>query len=255
MAFSVTSMSGIRRIGETNSKTVWWVPGDPGIAYTKGNLCTMSNGVLVAVTDSAEGGWLRPTRTVTASAAGASTPFTRPEALKPHGDPADELTLIPCEVDLPDGVPINLAKVHNITDDTVASYSAASRYVACTTGFGADARPNGSIAYVYEGPGMGEFNIVEDYDHTGGAVELMLVFHRAFKATLTSSSKIIVFGSTAAANAMSFFGRCDAYDADEIDCIDGYDDGNYITVPNWLTLPDYVAKGWMPYISYSALHA
>lgn len=114
-----------------------------------------------------------------------------------------------------------------------------------TTGFGSDNYGIGAIAYVYEGPGKGEINVVEDYDHTGGTVELMVVFHRPFNATLTSSSKLIFLtGKNAASDGRpSILGRMDLNTSKLWDMDDGYDDGNFVTLMDFLDVANHLVDG------------
>jgi len=251
MAFSVTTLLGFPSHRYTGKGEVFWLPGDPGVTFTRRSRYALSNGVLVAATDSAANAIFRPIRTVTAAA--ASTPFTKPADLDPAAQTADT-TLIPCEVDIPDGVALQRGKINGHADETVVDYTASTRAIGCTTGFGADDRPNGALVYVYEGPGIGEWNIVEDYDHADGASELLLICHRKFDATLTTSSKFIVLASQAAANGLTLWGRCDLADEDELDVTDGADDGDYVIAASWQDLQEYGSIGHLPFASVASIY-
>ena len=229
-----------------------FLPGDPGVTYTKGELCSFSNGVLIAGTDSAANAVFRVDKTVVCPA--ATQEFVKPADIIDYRDTDIQKTLVQCTVMVTGGAPVYLANIKNYQDETVVSYDAATRAVEETTGHGADDRPNGALVYVYEGPGIGEVNIIEDYDHTGGAAELLLTMHRKFAATLTTSSKYIVLASTAAANAVSLFGRVDLADADEIDVADGGDDGDYVVYCSWHHIAHYLALGQLPIINRMALY-
>ena len=243
MAFSQTSLSYCQPQRRFIDDEIVWLQGDPGVTYHKDAACAMSGGVLIAATDSLDAKFF-PVRDVVCSAATGNA-FTNPKDLFP-GNPTTDTTWIPCRV-LTSGSPsVRTVKLYGYADETVVTYSAGSKYIQCTTGFGADDRPNGSIVYVYEGPGQGEVNVVEDYDHAGGATNLLLELHRPFKATLTTASKFIVLGSTAAANAASFWGLGDLYDVDQVDVIDGADDGNYIFAYSARTCVEYLKHGWAP---------
>jgi hypothetical protein len=239
MAFSVTATKqATDDLGLFNSEEIMWLPMDPGVAFTRGEFASMSNGVLIAGAADAQCP-IRVLATKTASAATGNA-FTSPRGLDVANRTAD-LTLMPCQV-LANKEPMFRTKMGNYVDETVVTYSAASRYIECTTGFGADDRPNGAVAYVYEGAGAGEFNVVEDYDHAGGAVNLMLVFHRPFTATLDTTSKVVVFGSDGGAAAISFLGGSGLKDKDEID-VDEVTALDYVHMLNWKTLADFLPKG------------
>lgn len=240
MAFSVTSIGGGNRDARhLGYGEVFWLPGDPGVSYVTNSRYSFSGGVLIAATDSLQAPF-RPIRNVTCAA--NTTAFTAPKDLDPAASTQDT-TLIPCVIEAIAGVPIVTSTIANYTDIGVTTYSAANRYVESDTSFGADDRPNGGLAYVYEGTGMGEFNVVEDYDHAGGNVAQELIFHRPFSATLDTTSKLIVLGSTAAANAVGLMGRLDLKDLNEADVIDGVGDGNYFVCQGWKELPETLAIG------------
>ena len=247
MAFSPTATAnGVPNMRKAGGQEVLFVPGDPGVTLDKGEICAMSNGVAIVGTDSLAGPHLRPVKSVISPA--ATQAFVMPGKFNHLGDAAKDLTLCPMQVMLKEGAQILKATIVNQVDETVVSYTAGTRAVECTTGFGADDRPNGALLYVYEGPGKGEVNIVEDYDHTGGAAELLLICHRAFKATLTTSSKFIVLGSSAAANAVGPFGRVDISTSLLVDVIDGGDDGDYMVYGDWQTIGRCLTVGQLPLI-------
>lgn len=237
----------VRRVAEHE---VLLIPGDPGVTFTKGDRVCMSNGVAILATDSLADSIGIVEKTIVCPA--ATQAFPVPPNPPSDLDGAEAKTLIPVMMDLPAGKKVFVGNMKNYVDETVVTYASATRKVGVTTGFGANDRPNGALAYVYEGPGKGELNIVEDYVHTGGTVELELLFHRAFTTTLTSSSKMVVLGSTAAANGVGLLGRMDVYDEDEMDVIDGADDGNYIFYCDFLQAVEYIKNLTVPYINSSA---
>lgn len=251
MAFAVTAQVGLKKFRTIGESEVLHVPVDPGVTVIRDNLYSVSGGVLIAVTDSLATPHLRADKGRVVPA--ATQPFPKSSDFLANADDAEAKTLVGMKISAPAGTDILEAKIKSIADETVVSYVSATRAVECTTGFGADDRPNGALAYVYEGPGIGEVNVVEDYDHTGGAAELLLIFHRKFKATLTTASKFIVFGSTAAANSIGFFGRMDAIDSDELDILDGIDDGDYVVCGSWKDIAILAAKGHLPVVPIGAL--
>jgi len=221
------------------------VPADPGVTYTRDNLyhVIVTNGVATAVTDSYSGGTMICKKTMTATA--ATTYFPSTKEMREWDDTQTEF--VPMEWAGPQQM-IYAAKLAGYSDETVVSYTASTRAVAVTTGWASDNRPAGALAYVYEGPGAGEINIVESYDHAGGAAALLTVFHRAFKATLTTSSKMIVLASTAAANAVSVNGLMDPLTSATLDTDDGVGDGPWMVYPSWRDIATLLPTGALPVI-------
>ena len=253
MAFSPTATApGVPSLRKTGTNEIMMIPGDPGVTLDKGELCAMSKGVAIVATDSLAGPHLRPLKT-TISPAAVGQAFVSPEKQNHLGVASKDLTLCPMQVMVKPGADVILATIVNQVDETIVTYSAANLYIECTTGFGADSRPNGALIYVYNGPGKGEFNIVDGYDHTGGTVELQLDLHRPFTATLTTDSDIIVLGSGAAANAVGPFSRVDISTSLLVDVIDGADDGDYIVFGDWQTIGRHLKVGRLPLIKASDL--
>jgi len=256
MAFSAArTLQGNENVGKTTGNDILWLPGDPGVTYTKGDsvyytpTTAGSAGLVILETDSVADSIGRVMKTTVCPA--NTQAFPTGPAFPGDLDGAAAKTLIPVEMDVPAGVPIRACPLSGYQDETVVTYSAASLYIGCTTGFGADDRPNGALIYVYEGPGKGEINIVDDYDHTGGAVELLLQLHRPFNTTLTSASKFIVLAATGAANGVGSLGRMDRDDKDALEVDDGADDGNVVLFCDFLRLGEFLKNGALPYINAS----
>jgi hypothetical protein len=240
----------------TTGNDILWLPGDPGVTYTKGDrvyytpTTAGSAGLIALATDSVADSCGRVMKTVVCPANTQAFPIG--PSFPGDLDGAAAKTLIPIQMDVPAGIPIRQAPIVSYADETVVTYSGTSLYIGCTTGFGADDRPNGALVYVYEGPGKGEINIVDDYDHTGGAVELLLQLHRPFNTTLTTSSKFIVLGSTAGANGVGSLGRMDLQDDDDgLEVDDGADDGNFTVFCDLLRLGEFLKNGALPYVNSS----
>ena len=254
MSFAATALSNVEFLRRTTSNEIMWLPGDPGVTFTKGQMCSLSGGVLIAGTDSAANAYFRVNKTVVCPA--ASQAFVKPSDMKDHRNEAKDKTLVQVEVMVPGGVPVYLGNIKNWCDETVVSYTASTRAIAETTGHTADDYPNGALVYIYEGPGIGEVNVVEDYDHTGGAAELLLILHRATSATLTTSTKFIVLSEDdTGANGVTLFGRVDLADDDEIDVADGASDGDYVVYMDWRQAAHYLALGQVPIINRMALYS
>ena len=253
MALTANATQGFESIGLTSGEEIFWLPGDPGVTFNTGDEVANSNGVLIKATDSLANSIGRVCKTIVCPA--ATVAFARAFEFNPVLSESDDLALIPVKLRVPGSVPITKATFKNHKDDTVITYDAATRAIACTTGFAADDYPNGGLLYVYEGPGAGEVNVVEDYDHTNGAAELLLICHRAFKATLTAASKfIVVSGEAVATRGVHLLGRIDAADHNELDAADGADDGDYIVLADWRAIPTYLKNLTLPVIHRSALY-
>jgi hypothetical protein len=234
---------------------VIWIPGDPGDTYTKGDLITVTAGEGVAdiLADSEVPYGVVAKSTVCPSLA---TNFPLPAEFDPVENATDDKTLIPIIPFISEGTPIFSCTFRGQVDDTVVTYTSGTPQVELTTGAAADDYPNGALVYVYEGAGIGEVNVVADYDHTGGAVEKMLVLHRAFKATVGATSKIIIVSGEAATNkGVSPLGRMDAYDVNELHAADGADDGNFVVMCSWEQLGSQLSQLRLPVIHANALLA
>lgn len=246
MTFAITHASEIKQYRKHEDGQRVLIPGDPGIAYTKGRSKTFigGNGLAIVETDSVGQPRIIAQQTKTMSA--ATIPFPpRENAIREWDDNADADTLLPAMFAWPDQM-IYSIPIYGYADETVVSYVAATRAIACTTGFTADDYPNGALLCVYEGAGKGEINVVEDYDHTGGAAELLLICHRKFTATLDTTSKFIVTGLTSAAQAVSFMDTMDMYDYYRADVTDGVDDGDMLVYPDWRFVAELLPQGALP---------
>ncbi len=234
-----------------------YVPANPGITIARGDNLAIgaaagAHGVAILSTDSLATSIGRASRSQVVPA--ATQAFPVPANHVPDGGAAD-LTLVPVRPQIAAGTPVFLATFKNHKDDTVITYTSSTRAIACTTGFTADDYPNGAWLYVYEGTGAGQVNIVEDYDHTGGAAELLLICHRPFATDLDSTSKFIVVSGEASADlGIGSFGRIDLADEDELDAADGANDGDYVVVMDFLRAPQYLRNLTLPVVSARALY-
>lgn len=252
MALTATATQGFEHLRQTSGEEIFWLPGDPGVTFTEGDEVANSNGVLILATDSLANTIGQVAKSVVSPA--ATQNFPRAADFDPVRYETEDKCLVPVRLRVPGNVKVSKATFKNHKDDTVITYDAATRAIACTTGFAADDYPNGGLLYVYEGPGAGEVNIVEDYDHTGGAAELLLICHRAFKATLTSASKfIVVSGEAVATRGVHLLGRIDGADSNELDAADGADDGDYVVVADWRSIAKFLKNLTLPVIHRSAL--
>lgn len=261
MAFSpAKTLQGITRHSKVSEHMIVWAPGVPGVTYTKGkavirgSTAATDSGLVQVASDSSARALGRVHKTVVCPAA-AGIPFPLPGTPPLDLDGSEMKTLIPIELTTPPvGTQILKGRAYvNALDETVAGFVQNSSYtvIGLTTGCGADNRCAGSLVYVYEGPGKGECNVIWDYDHAGhgSGQNLAAIMTRPFKTTLTTSSKLLIFGNNGAANdGIGPIGALMDLDeaaatTSEFDVSDGYDDGNYVTLMDWWMLGGLMADG------------
>lgn len=258
MALTATATQGFQLHRYVAAGEVLYVPGDPGDTFTRGNTVVATQaasgaGVLDVGADSSATVCGRVQQTTIAPAADQS--FPRPDRCLPRLRDAQHKTLIPITTNVAAGTPVYKASFANHWDDTVVSYTASTRAIACTTGMTADDYPNGGLLYVYEGTGAGQVNVVEDYDHTGGAAELLLITHRAFETALDSTSKFIVVGGEGVAHyGISLLGRMDADTVSALDASDGANDGDWVVYADWSELGDLLKNLTLTVIPSEAIY-
>ncbi len=235
MALTATASQGFEFVRYVAEDEVLWVAGDPGDTYTRGDLVTGFTAgeghIDPLAADETPVGVVLDTVICPSLATGFPVLGESGQQLgwgqKPDED-ARLKTLVAIRPLVACGTPVHKVTFSGQYDDTVITYTAATPQVALTTGCGADDRPNGAFVYVYEGAGAGQWNLVADYDHTGGAVELMLVFHRAFHTAVDSTSKLIILAGEAQSDyGMGFFGRS-VGDHNNILTTNGANDGDWV---------------------------
>ena len=254
MALTATATQGLEFHRVVSENEIIYCPGDPGDTYTRGDavVATVGEGVVDVAADSEVAiGTVAKTTICPA----ASQAFPLPADFYPSHDSAAGNCLVPLHSAVPAGTPVYLATFAGHIDETVVSYLASTPYFEGTTGAGADDRPNGAFVYVYEGPGIGEVNLISDYDHTGGTVELEYQTHRAFATALTSASKcIILAGEAAASRGIGCFGRVDLQDQNNLHAADGADNGIFLVYMDWRKAAYYLKNLTLPVVRASALH-
>lgn len=259
MALTATASQGFEFVRNVVHDEIMWVPGDPGDTYTPGDLVTFTVGEGIAdpyVADEVPYGVVVGSHAIVCPS--LATPFPRvgksnQTAMWQNPPSAATRTLIPIRPLVPVGTCVHKATFASHVDDTVTSYLATTPYIAATTGHTGDDYPNGALVYVYSGPGAGEWNVVADYDHTGGAVELDLILHRAFTATLTSSSLyIVVTGQGASNKGVGFFGRIEG-DHNNLVANNGADDGHWTVFLDAREVEDYLSTLMLPVIPSALL--
>lgn len=254
MALTATATQGFEYLRSVSKDEVLYLPADPGITVARGDLlmCAVGTGVVELCTKGSDPIG-RADKSVVVPA--ASQAFPRSYEFDPILNGAKEKTLVPVRTHVSEGEPIYQCTFKNQADDTVISYTAATRAVAATTGHTADDRPNGGIVYFYTGVGNGEVNVVEDYDHTGGAAELLVILHRETAATIDTTTKYVVLTGEAATNrGITFMGRIDQADEDELTTDDGANDGDWVVFMDYLQAPEYLKNLTVPVIKRAALY-
>lgn len=249
MALTATATQGFEFLRYTCYDEVLYIPGDPGDTFTEGDQVVVTVGEGVLDPGAANEGGLIGRVAKTISCPANTQEFPLPRSFDPASLQTIDDCLIPIKVNVPVGLPIYKCTFKNHWDDTVAAYVAATRMAAMTTGMTADDYPNGGLVYVYEGPGIGEVNVVSDYDHTGGNNEKDLEHHRKFATDLTTSSKVIVLGGEGAANrGVGFFGRCESADEDELTVNQGANDGDWAVFMDYRESARYLKNLTLPVI-------
>ncbi|HJW75355.1 MAG TPA: hypothetical protein VJ787_06750 [Thermoleophilia bacterium] len=253
MALTATASQGFEYVRAVADGETIWVPGDPGDTFTRGDLVTFSVGEGVAdpaATNEVPFGVVRNT-VVCPAATAAGFPVFGPGATHGPGMIPDDSwkTLVEITPFVPPGTPIRRVTFASHLDDTVASYLATTPYIGLTTGAAADDYPNGALLYVYSGTGKGQWSVVEDYDHTGGAVELLLNPHRKFTTALSTDSLVIILSGEAATNkGVGFFGRTGSADGNNVAVNDHANDGAMVVYANALELHEYIPRLMLPVI-------
>lgn len=258
VAFSPTLSTSVNSIyGHFWDGEIMYVPGDPGDTYNQGDILTAGTAGEGHVDACAAGELpycvVAPgvPQIVCPSGADVKFPLWRGGSADPAKILTDTMrTLIPVIPWVSRGTRVQKVRFEDYQTDDVISYtSGASNNLALTTGLGADDRPNGAIAYIYSGAGKGEWNLVSDYDHTGGAVELMVNFHRDWNSTPDSTSDILFLSGEAAANAgIGFFGRTVVEDSGNVEVDDGYNDGELVVFADARTLAYELERGVLPLV-------
>ncbi len=264
MALTATASQGFELLRLTGPDEVLYVPGDPGDTYTLGDFVveTVGEGLVDPAAADEETIIIGRVQQTTVCPA-ASTAWPRPEdpwQAGVDGD-ADQKTLVPINGIVPAGTPVFLVTFAGHIDDTVSSYVAsagsmtgAGAYIAMTAGPSADDYPNGALVYVYEGTGAGQWNVVMDFDVTGGTVEIMLGLHRPFKVALDSTSKYIVLAGEAVANrGVGFFDRVSIADNNNVVVDDGANDGGFMVYADARTIAKYLAQLKLPVVKAAGI--
>jgi hypothetical protein len=250
MALTATASQGFEKHRTVESAEVCYVPATAGTTYTVGDACLVaSSGLLAKATANQVPTCVVAKTTVCAAQTVAFPDFSGFDSIRDDTALSRMLSLVPVEPLCAVGTKILRSTFKDHKDDVATGYTASTRELLVTTGMAANDYPNGALIYVYEGPGAGEMNLVEDYVHGSLAITL----YRPFIATLTSASKIIVIsGEAVATRGIHQLGLCGVADHDEIECDDHANDGKRMFYESWEKLPVLLKKLQIPTTSAAA---
>jgi hypothetical protein len=261
-----TKPDGFRDYGIASGDEILWLPGNPGDTYTKddnvgmGGLTSESSasagkeGVLILDGDIDKNSVGTVDQTTVCPANTVAFPYG--ELPSRNFDPVyDRLSrmdcLVPVRSRVPRGTQIKVAKFANFVDDTVVSWTSGTRTIVGTTGHAANDYSNAALVYIYEGPGIGEVNVVEDYVHSSKS----LILHRPFVATLTTASKYIVLsGEAATGSGIPLMGRLNAGDSDNLTVNDGANDGEWVVFCDWSRIGEHLRHGQLPVVRKESIY-
>jgi hypothetical protein len=252
MAHSATATQRFETWRRVAFEEILYLPGDPGVTYTRGELCygdltTAGESGLIMQAGAGQANTIGTVHQTTICPAN-TTSFPLPLEFDPSDRSGSNLCLIPIRMHVPEGTVVYRVTFEGHTDETVASYSAPT--ITDTTGHTANDNPNGALVYIYEGPGIGEVNIVDDYVHSGTTT----VCHRNFATTLTSSSKYISLdGENSTFKGIGPVGRIDVIDDETVNCAQGADDGDYMIYMSWQEAGTFLNNLTVPVISAKAV--
>lgn len=251
MALTATATQGFERAGLVPEGFFLLLPGDPGATYTRGDHVTLTNGVLAAA--AANGKALgRVVKTVVCPAATVAFPTANEIDYGNFGGDAKNAALVVVEPFVAVGTQIRKATFASHVDDGVTTYTSATRaLVHDAAGYGGNDYPNGALLYVYDGPGAGQVNIVEDYVTATKTITV----HRDFAVAPTSdSSFILLSGEAAGDRGISLLGRIDGADANNLIANDGANDGDYAVFASFEKIAAYLKNLTVPVIDASAIY-
>jgi len=222
MVLTATATQGFEFDRVVDAHEVMWLPGDPGVTFTRGDHVNFSNGVLVLCTTNAAQFTVEKT-TVCPAATAYGFPVESLDNDGFWGSNADIVKcFVPCRPRRQVGACVEKATFSGQFDDTVAACTQATPSITLTTSPGANDDTNGALIYCYAGTGAGQWNIGDDYVHT----TKVLTTHRKWNTALSTDSKIIVLeGEGGSVGGIGYGTRVDHTDHNNITVANGYNDG------------------------------
>lgn len=252
MALTATnSPQGLEKIRETCEREILYLPGQPGVTYTRGDQVQYTRTeAFIDVAAAGETGIGTVQETIVCPAASVGMPG--PGAFDPVAKSSEDLSLIPVKMNVAAGVDVLLATFSGHADDTVAAYTAATPSITGTVALGGNDDANGAILYIYSGPGAGQANLVADYV-TGTKVFTLV---RKFAVAPTTASKFIVLEGEGGGSAfgVGYLGRTELKAAGTINVDDGADDGEYIVYMDYRDTAQYLENLTLPIIKRTHLY-
>jgi hypothetical protein len=243
---------GLELLRYTQPGEILHVPGDPGDTFTRGDVVIATSGTSgIGIVDPAGAAGIPVGRVAqTTVCPAATTAFPKPAAYDPADRSGANLCCVPIEPSCPAGTPVYLMTFASHTDDeNIAAYTAGTPSITLTDGLvdGND-EINGGLVYVYGGPGIGEVNVVADFV----AATDIATLHRAFTATLTTASDVIVVGGSAAGGGVGFFGRIDLADQNNLTANVADQYGEYVVYLDFRDAGKYLADLMLPVVPAAA---
>jgi len=146
MALTATATQGFEYAGQTTGDEVFYLPGNPGTTYTRGDQVGIGGAVSESSPTAGLEGVLKQLATADVNPIGtvlkttvcpaASVAFPRPSRVDPVYDSASysgvqTSCLVPVRINVPAGEKIWHATFANQVDDTVISYTASTHDINC----------------------------------------------------------------------------------------------------------------------------
>ena len=244
MALTATATQGFESYRNLDAEEILLIPGTAATTFTRGDAIKITNGV-AAVASAGDAAIGVCTKSVTTPA--TSVAFPLPTGYQYGLEESPDSTLVPVQLFASAGTPLFQVTFQNHLDITVSAYSSATPSLTLGAGdkTGADDDLNGALVYVYEGPGIGEVNVITDYVNATGVCTLA----RKFATDLTASSKCIILGGETGVGSfgVGFFGRCDiSSDGTKVDTDDGADNGPISVCIDYRETADFLKNLKLP---------
>lgn len=225
MVLTATATQGFEFDRCTDCSEVLWLPGDPGITFTRGDLVTFTNGVLVRCTTN-QALFVVEHSTVCPAATTYGFPVAGLDVGGDWGSVSDIVKCyVPCRPIRQMCRSVKKATFANQFDDLVAACTQTTPSITLTTSPGANDDTNGALIYCYAGTGAGQWNIGDDYVHT----TKVLTTHRKWNTALDATSYVIILeGEGGGVGGIGYGTRLDQADHNNLNVADGYNDGLWV---------------------------
>jgi hypothetical protein len=241
---------GAEYLRDIDPNEIVWLPGDPGVTFTRGDKVDFTNGVLSVITKGDQPLYVVEKTTVCPAATTYGFPVVGLHTGAEPGSTADIMKcLVPCRP-LFRG-PIYLETFSGQFDDLVAATTPATPSITLTTSPGANDDTNGAIIYTYAGTGAGQWNIGDDYVHT----TKVLTMHRKFESAVSTDTYAIVLeGEGGSVGGIGYGTRLDDGDHNNLVVDDGYNDGENVIYMDALQISKYLKDLMLPVVRASDVY-